>query len=91
MCAACGADLESTCYLFLLGHAKAVVSAAVRMGLVGPYQAQAVLAAEETREAVARGVERGMDVPVEEAAGGVPVLDVYLGRHEVLYSRVFNS
>lgn len=91
VCAACGVGLESTCYLFLLGHAKAVVSAAVRMGLVGPYQAQALLAAEETREAVRRGVERGMGVPVEEAAGGVPVLDVYLGRHEVLYSRVFNS
>lgn len=91
VCSVCGVDLASACYLFLLGHAKATLSAAVRLSLVGPYQAQALLAAVETQEALRRGVERGAGVRVEDAAQSVPVLDVYQGRHEVLYSRVFNS
>ena len=28
---------------------------------------------------------------VEEAGQGVPAMDIWLGRHELLYSRIFNS
>lgn len=91
VCRACDVPLDVACYVFLLAHAKATLSAAVRLSLVGPYQAQAVLAADETQAALKQGVRRGADVPVEEAAQSVPVLDVYQGRHELLYSRVFNS
>lgn len=91
VCRACEVPLDVACYVFLLAHAKATLSAAVRLSLVGPYQAQAVLAADETQVALKQGVRRGADVPVEEAAQSVPVLDVYQGRHELLYSRVFNS
>lgn len=91
VCRLCGVALDVTCYVFLLAHAKATLSAAVRLSLVGPYQAQTVLAATETQTALKEGVQRGTGVPVEDAAQSVPVLDVYQGRHEVLYSRVFNS
>lgn len=58
---------------------------------MGPYQAQGVLASGWLREEVERGVSGNWDVAVEEAGQRVPVLDLWVGRHEVLYSRIFNS
>ena len=46
LCAALSLSLESTLYLFLLNHAKTLSSAAIRASLLGPYQAQSVLAGE---------------------------------------------
>ena len=77
--------------MFLFGHARAVVSAGVRASVLGPYQAQAELASEELRAAIARAVEMGWDVTPEEAGQTVPVVDLWVGRHEKLYSRIFNS
>lgn len=84
-------SLEQTVYIFLFSHARAVLSAAVRAGVVGPYQAQGVLASAWLREEIERGVRGNWDVVVEEAGQRVPVLDLWVGRHEVLYSRIFNS
>ena len=84
--------VDHVCYVFLLNHCKAVLSAAVRLGLIGPYHAQAVLALASTRRAIEAAVAAGKAVgPVHNAAPTVPVLDLYQGRHELLYSRVFNS
>ncbi|KAI5806661.1 UreF-domain-containing protein [Peziza echinospora] len=85
-----GLPRETACYTYLHQHARAVVSAAVRLGVVGPYVAQRVLAGEEVRGFVWRAGE------VREGGWGgaaqtVPTLDLYQGRHELLYSRVFNS
>lgn len=91
VCRVCGLALEETGYLFLLNHAKATLSAGVRQSLIGPYQGQGVLAGEGVREWVKEGLEVGRRTSVEMAGQGVPVLDVYQGRHELLYSRVFNS
>lgn len=84
-------SLEQTVYVFLFSHARAVLSAAVRAGVVGPYQAQGVLASAWLGEEIERGVRGNWDVVVEEAGQRVPVLDLWVGRHEVLYSRIFNS
>lgn len=97
-------------YVFLLNHAKSVVSAAVRASLMGPYQAQGLLGSVWLRKELERlmdrvGVEEeeeeeegGVDADadgwrrrVEEAGQGVPAMDIWLGRHELLYSRIFNS
>jgi urease accessory protein len=86
-----GLTLRQTAYVFLLSHAKALVSAAVRAGMFGPYQAQKVLAGAEVQALIADMVEREWDVPVEEAGQSVPVMDLWIGRHEMLYSRIFNS
>lgn len=91
VCRVCGLDLEATCYLFLFNHAKATLSAAVRQSLIGPYQGQALLAAEATRECVKNGLELGSRTSVDDAGQTVPTFDIYQGRHELLYSRVFNS
>ncbi|KAL2163093.1 hypothetical protein VTH06DRAFT_6929 [Thermothelomyces fergusii] len=91
ICALVGLSLEQTAYVFLLGHVKALVSAAVRAGMFGPYQAQKTLASGEVQRLIAAMVERERATPVEEAGQSVPVMDLWVGRHEVLYSRIFNS
>ncbi|KAI0446664.1 UreF-domain-containing protein [Xylaria telfairii] len=86
-----GLSLRQTAYVFLLSHAKALVSAALRAGMFGPYQAQKILAGSGLQALIADLVEREWDVPVEEAGQSVPVMDLWIGRHEMLYSRIFNS
>lgn len=91
ICRVVGLSLHQTAYIFMLGHVKALISAAVRANLLGPYQAQRVLASSEVMGMIAAAVEREWDTPVEEAGQSVPVMDLWVGRHEVLYSRIFNS
>jgi len=78
-------------YLFLLNHAKAVLSAAVRAGVMGPYQSHAVLAGARLREGIGCCVEREWGTETGDVGVTVPVMDLWVGRHEVLYSRIFNS
>lgn len=91
VCRALGIAREEAGFLFLLAHVKGVLSAAVRLSLIGPYHAQAVLASEETRKSLEAALEVGKGIRVEMAGQTVPTFDVYQGRHELLYSRVFNS
>lgn len=83
--------LQQAAYLFLFSHARTVVSAAVRASVMGPYQAQAVLASAEVQERIRGLVNEGWDRTVEDAGQSVPVMDLWVGRHEKLYSRIFNS
>lgn len=83
--------LQQAAYLFLFSHARTVVSAAVRASVMGPYQAQAVLASAELQERIRGLVDEGWDKTVEDAGQSVPVMDLWVGRHEKLYSRIFNS
>ncbi|KAF2868501.1 hypothetical protein BDV95DRAFT_597352 [Massariosphaeria phaeospora] len=83
--------LHDAAYLFLFSHARTVVSAAVRASVMGPYQAQTVLASEELQSRIRGLVDEGWDKEVEDAGQSVPVMDLWVGRHEKLYSRIFNS
>ncbi|KAI2608295.1 uncharacterized protein GGS25DRAFT_268905 [Hypoxylon fragiforme] len=89
--ALCGLTLRQAAYVFMLSHVKALVSAAVRAGLFGPYHAQRVLAGELVQALLVDAVEREWETGVEEAGQRVPSVDLWVGRHEVLYSRIFNS
>ena len=84
-------SLHQSAYIFLLNHVKAVVSAAVRASVMGPYQAQAVLAGAPVQDEIKAALEMYWDVPIEDAGQVVPVLDLWAGRHDLLYSRIFNS
>lgn len=104
---ALGISARDSVYVFLLNHAKSVVSAAVRASLMGPYQAQGLLGSVWLRKELERLMDRvgvgegdegdvdadedGWRRRVEEAGQGVPAMDIWLGRHELLYSRIFNS
>jgi urease accessory protein len=88
---ALGLNLEEAGYLFLLNHAKAVMSAAVRASVMGPYMAQNVLASQALQELLRRSLEKVWLLPPGDAGQVVPAMDLWIGRHEMLYSRIFNS
>ncbi|KAH7074385.1 hypothetical protein BKA63DRAFT_414807 [Paraphoma chrysanthemicola] len=83
--------LHDAAYLFLFSHARTVISAAVRASVMGPYQAQAVLASAELQNRIRGLVDEGWNRSTEDAGQSVPVMDLWVGRHEKLYSRIFNS
>ncbi|TWU72118.1 hypothetical protein ED733_002007 [Metarhizium rileyi] len=91
VCAVVGLTLQQTAYVYMVGHLKALVSAAVRASMFGPYQAQKVLAGEQAQRLIVDVIEREWETRVEVAGQSVPVMDLWIGRHEVLYSRIFNS
>lgn len=91
VCRAVGLSRGDTAYVLVMGHVKALVSAAVRAGVMGPFKAQGVLGGEDVRGMVGAAVAREWESCVEEAGQTVPVMDLWIGRHEVLYSRIFNS
>lgn len=86
-----GMSLEQTAYVFMLSHVKALLSAAVRASMFGPYHAQKVLASGEVQIGIKEAIEREWNTKVEDAGQSVPVMDLWIGRHEMLYSRIFNS
>ncbi|KAL5604073.1 hypothetical protein BROUX41_002062 [Berkeleyomyces rouxiae] len=86
-----GLEERQAAYIFVLAHIKALLSAAVRANMFGPFQAQKILASVETLDLVNQAIEREADTPYEKAGQTVPVMDLWMGRHELLYSRIFNS
>ncbi|KAF2142894.1 uncharacterized protein K452DRAFT_269438 [Aplosporella prunicola CBS 121167] len=86
-----GLPLHDAAYVFLFSHARTVVSAGVRASVMGPYQAQTVLAGKDLQERIRALVRELWDTKVEDAGQNVPVMDLWVGRHEKLYSRIFNS
>ncbi|EFQ27935.1 urease [Colletotrichum graminicola] len=86
-----GLSLQQTAYIFMMGHVKALISAAVRASMFGPYQAQKVLASTQVQQLITAAIDREWDTPIERAGQTMPVMDLWIGRHEVLYSRIFNS
>ncbi|KAF2484593.1 hypothetical protein BDY17DRAFT_316389 [Neohortaea acidophila] len=98
VCCALSLPEHEATYLFLLNHAKTLLSAAVRASVLGPYQSQAVLASarlqgwiEASIASTAGGIGGKGGIAVEDAAVTVPPMDLWMGRHELLYSRIFNS
>lgn len=91
VCAALGIEIGLTAYTFMLNHAKAVLSAAVRASVMGPYQAQSILASDDVRKLINERIQHDFNTRPEDAGQVAPVLDLWLGRHELLYSRIFNS
>lgn len=91
VCRALSVSEEDTAYLFLLNHAKATLSAAVRAGVMGPYQSHGLLAGEALKGEIRACVEREWGTETGYVGVVVPAMDLWVGRHEVLYSRIFNS
>jgi urease accessory protein len=91
VCLALGLNLEEAGYMFLLNHAKAVLSAAVRASVMGPYMSNTILASEGLQDMVKKSLEAVWFLQPEDAGQVVPCLDLWIGRHEMLYSRIFNS
>lgn len=86
---AIGAPREATSQAFLHATLRAVVSAAVRLGVVGPYEGQAMTArATQTLE---RALAAGHARTIDELAQPLPLAELFQGTQDSLYSRLFQS
>ncbi|KAI8613323.1 UreF-domain-containing protein [Chytriomyces sp. MP71] len=88
LCATLRVPLPATQELFLFCHARALVSAAVRLNLWGPYEGQREMLS--LQPVVARVLKRVRARMVEAVQTGVMV-ELVQGLHDRLYSRLFNS
>ena len=85
----CQMVLEDANQLYLRLFSRAILSAAVRMNLLDPYEAQMCLCHLEAD--IDRAVKDGESVPLMDAVPTDPFLDLLQGAHEKLYSRMFHS
>jgi urease accessory protein len=82
-------SLEDTLRLFLWSTARGVLSAGVRLGLAGTYEAQRMLA--ELGPALDAVADRCGALGVEDLAHPAPLLDLLHATHDRLHSRLFQS
>ena len=75
--------------LFLFLFSRATLSAAIRLNIVGPYYAQRMLT--ECQTYVETSLEKTYNIKSDDATQTSPILDILQGRHDRLYSRLFNS
>jgi urease accessory protein len=87
--AALGLERSETLMLYLHGALRGVVSAAVRLGVVGPHEAQRIQDRHgATLDAV---VTECSELSPSEAANVAPAVDVVAATHDRLYARLFQS
>jgi urease accessory protein len=93
-------------YLYLFLFVRSVVSSAIRMSLIGPYEGQMILfdSKKLVEQVLADTVGPTVDPNLSEMERGwgyndiedqavqtSPVLDILQGSHDRLYTRIFNS
>ncbi len=88
-CAALGLTAEETQRLLLWSVARGMLSAAVRLGLCGTHEGQALLAG--LSPGARRGARRLRRAPAQALAHTAPLQDLMQGAHDRLYSRLFQS
>ena len=68
---------------------RGLISAAVRLGIVGPLQAQAIQASIAGQADIL--VDLAMSLGPDNVAQTLPILELAQGKHDRLYSRLFQS
>ncbi len=87
--AALGVKKPDAIQLFFFCYLRGIVASAVRLGIVGPMEAQSM---QHKLSAKAQAVAlECAEIPVEEAAQTAPLLDLWQGAQDRLYSRLFQS
>ncbi len=80
---------ETTMRLFFFNHLRGVLAAAVRLNIVGPIEAQMLQQRLSRRaEMILRRCE---SLTLEDIAQTAPLLDLWQGAQDRLYSRLFQS
>lgn len=86
---AAGLSREEARHLVLFGTLRGALSAAVRLGVLGPLRAQAVLLGQHA--ALEAALAHTANLTGAQAAGVAPRLELAQASHERLYSRLFQS
>lgn len=89
VCAALAVPLETTQRLVLYAAARGVLSAAVRLGIIGSYEAQRLQS--DAAAVMARVLARCREAGPADLAQTAPIIDIVQGAHDRLYSRLFQS
>jgi urease accessory protein len=84
-----GLPIETARMATLFGATRGVLSAAVRLGIVGSYHAQRML--DDAGRDLPRLLERSRALEAEDVCQTAPVLDLLQAAHDGLYSRLFQS
>ena len=84
-----GIDEMAAVDAFLFQHARSLLSAAVRLGVVGPMEAQRLLVTVAQRRS--HWLDLARQTTPESATATAPTLDLLQSLHDRLYSRLFNS
>lgn len=84
-----GVEQADAVRLFLFWHLRGLVSAAVRLGLVGPLRAQALQRLLAAR--VEQVSQRCRAISIDDVAQTAPLLDLWQANQDRLYSRLFQS
>jgi urease accessory protein len=80
---------ETTARLFFFNHLRSLLAAAVRLNIVGPMEAQSLQHRLASRaEEILRECE---SLTLDDVAQTSPLLDLWQGAHDRLYSRLFQS
>lgn len=75
--------------MFMFNHLRSLLAAAVRLNIVGPMEAQALTRRLHARaETVLQG---GKDLGPDDIAQTAPLIDLWQGTQDGLYSRLFQS
>jgi urease accessory protein len=87
--AALGLERRQALALHLHSALRGLLSAAVRLGVVGPHEAARI---QDRRAPILETVlDECADLSLDEASTVVPVLDVVWATHDALYMRLFQS
>jgi len=89
-CGAClGLSESDIACSFAFIFVRGIVSAAVRLGIVGPMEGQAIQ--WKLRNEAADCVHVSFETYIDQAAQTAPLLDLFQGMQDRLYSRLFQS
>ncbi|CAO3697437.1 unnamed protein product [Rhizopus stolonifer] len=89
ICQCLKVDLDNTLHLWLYLFTRTIYSSAVRLNIVGPYEAQKLLLG--SREPIEKIIRQTKEIDMDNCCQTNPLLDVCQGMHDRLYSRLFNS
>jgi urease accessory protein len=81
--------LETTARLFFFNHLRAILAAAVRLNIVGPMEAQTIQ--HQLTSTAEEVLKRCQALTIDEIAQTSPLLDLWQGSQDRLYSRLFQS
>jgi len=84
-----GLDASATARLFVFTQLRGWISAAVRLNIVGPLEGQRVQ--HQLAPSSEWAASRFGEISLEDAAQTAPLLDLWQGTQDRLYSRLFQS
>jgi urease accessory protein len=80
---------ETATHLFFFNHLRGILAAAVRLNIIGPMEAQSL---QHQFSATAQDIlKTGVPLTLNDIAQTSPLLDIWQGAQDRLYSRLFQS